>query len=164
MKRALGILLLSTQLFAFDLNNATVKFVPSHSGKCLNTRDKADQYGTGIVQWECSDQKYQRFHIELNADGFYFIRSTGSNLCFGVPYAFYGYDGLSLLQVGCEPTKNKSNEFTFVYTGHDLYTIRPRRAQNTCLAVANASQNWFASVVQEPCSNKANQLFHLVQQ
>lgn len=164
MKFIVTLLFVTAPLLATDFNNKIVRIEPSHSNKCLNTLDKSNEGGALIVQWTCSNQDHQRFQISQNSDGYYAIRSTGSELCFGVPYAFTGSNGLTLIQTGCAPGAHGSNEFTFVVGPDGLHTIRPRRAPESCLGVVNASKDSFASVVQEKCTNKPSQLFYLVQQ
>lgn len=153
--------LVSSFAFPEDLHNVTVRFRPSHTKKCLNTLDKSNAWGVGIVQWSCSDQAHQRFHLTKNEDGYFFIQSTGSKLCFGVPYAMYGHNGVTLLQVGCDPYENKSNEFSIQKEETGLYTIRPRRAPETCLGIVNSSKDMFTAVVQETCTECPSQLFQL---
>lgn len=140
-----------------------VKIKPSHSNnKCLNSMNKSLDMGKSIVQWSCSDQDTQRFSITLNADGFHSIKSKGSNFCFGVPYAWQGKIGVTLYQVACPIYERHSNEFIVRDEGNGLYSISPALAPHTCLGVTYSSQDMFASVVQENCSQSANQLFSLV--
>lgn len=143
---------------------AFAKIKPTHSHLCLNSMDKRHDLGASIVQWSCSDQDTQRFSFTPSADGFYTIKSKGSSLCFGVPYAWQGKVGVTLYQVGCDLYDRRSNEFIVRDEGGGTYSISPARAPQTCLGVTYNSMDMFASVVQEACAHSANQRFEFIEE